>query len=420
MPHPFKLKFSLTQHTPIIHFQHDQVGATLRATEVKPKLDRFLIKNFKKNGIDYKRFISDESVDKNPPLDYKIKIKSTNIKVTEIPTRSPLFFGNMGDANREKPKKYCISKKPVIIEILCLHKELLNQINLQIPVFFAISNFGTRQNKGFGSFFISESDNSSFLNILKTEVNTFIYFKTDSFAEKLNPQQLERLFSKIGIIYSLLKTGVNFPNHPTIYNNGRKSLDSSKKGKFSLYFKSYLFQYLIQDYAKKGIKVGSEKRFIKEKFFHPKVRIDNDGSAKKYMRALLGVSGSVEFKDKERRGKIEYNGGNIERFKSPITIKIVNNHVVFIPDDENLKKIFNHQFKFDDNRNHNNVKNITTPESIDLDDLLTEFAGYFNNLKTTINDISNTNEKVPTPYSNIVTALKSIVFKKYKKTENQA
>ena len=39
----YKLEFTLKQHTPIIHFQHDQEGATLRATEVKPKLDRFII-----------------------------------------------------------------------------------------------------------------------------------------------------------------------------------------------------------------------------------------------------------------------------------------------------------------------------------------------------------------------------------------
>jgi len=39
----FKVEFTLKQHTPMIHFQADQSGATLRATELKPKLDRFLI-----------------------------------------------------------------------------------------------------------------------------------------------------------------------------------------------------------------------------------------------------------------------------------------------------------------------------------------------------------------------------------------
>jgi len=41
----YKLTFKLKQHTPIIHFQHDQHGTTLRATEIKPKLDRFLNEN---------------------------------------------------------------------------------------------------------------------------------------------------------------------------------------------------------------------------------------------------------------------------------------------------------------------------------------------------------------------------------------
>lgn len=37
------LKVTLKQHTPLIHFQHDQYGATLRASEVKPKLDKFIL-----------------------------------------------------------------------------------------------------------------------------------------------------------------------------------------------------------------------------------------------------------------------------------------------------------------------------------------------------------------------------------------
>ena len=39
------LKVTLKQHTPLIHFQHEQYGATLRASEVKPKLDISLFLN---------------------------------------------------------------------------------------------------------------------------------------------------------------------------------------------------------------------------------------------------------------------------------------------------------------------------------------------------------------------------------------
>ena len=41
-----RLIFELIQHTPIIHFQAKDMGATLRASEVKPKLDRYLMKQF--------------------------------------------------------------------------------------------------------------------------------------------------------------------------------------------------------------------------------------------------------------------------------------------------------------------------------------------------------------------------------------
>ena len=61
----YKLKFTLKQHTPIIHFQHNQHGATLRASELKPKLDKFLMKKRTIKSIDYSKHISyfPESVD---------------------------------------------------------------------------------------------------------------------------------------------------------------------------------------------------------------------------------------------------------------------------------------------------------------------------------------------------------------------
>ncbi len=52
-----KLVIKLKQHTPLIHFQHDQEGATLRASEVKPKLDRFILS---KLGEEHYDTISDD------------------------------------------------------------------------------------------------------------------------------------------------------------------------------------------------------------------------------------------------------------------------------------------------------------------------------------------------------------------------
>ena len=96
----FKLEFTLKQHTPIIHFQSDQSGATLRATELKPKLDRFLIEMFDKEKVDYSKFLIG---DQDGALDYKVKIETSRIKTERIEKvnkkgkdiNNALFFGNM-------------------------------------------------------------------------------------------------------------------------------------------------------------------------------------------------------------------------------------------------------------------------------------------------------------------------------------
>jgi hypothetical protein len=76
------LTITLKQHTPLIHFQHSQKGATLRATEVKPKLDRFVLTALG-NG-NYEAGI-EEAKNKgwligkkceHPALNYKIRIES--------------------------------------------------------------------------------------------------------------------------------------------------------------------------------------------------------------------------------------------------------------------------------------------------------------------------------------------------------
>jgi len=41
----YKVTFILKQHTLLIHFPHEQDGATLRAIEVKPKFDRFIFES---------------------------------------------------------------------------------------------------------------------------------------------------------------------------------------------------------------------------------------------------------------------------------------------------------------------------------------------------------------------------------------
>ena len=80
-----KLTIPLKQHTPLIHFHHDQEGATLRASEVKPKLDKFILMRLGHGsypaGIDEAQrngwLIGKGD---HPALDYKMRIEASNVE----------------------------------------------------------------------------------------------------------------------------------------------------------------------------------------------------------------------------------------------------------------------------------------------------------------------------------------------------
>ncbi len=112
------LSLKLFQHTPLLHFQGDQYLATLRASEVKPRLDKFIIRNeFNNDFSRCKGFLIGYN-EKNPgdleakfrngywALNYKMRISSPESEEPVAPDmrNAPMFFGNMGDENSTHPK----------------------------------------------------------------------------------------------------------------------------------------------------------------------------------------------------------------------------------------------------------------------------------------------------------------------------
>ena len=91
-------------------------------------------------------------------------------------------------------------------------------------------------------------------------------------------------------------------------------------------------------------KIGNEKKWIKEKFF--KNRIIEDGIEKKYIRGLLGITDNIEFRDKERRGKIGIKSKEIERYKSPITFEVLRNNETKIIETNYTPRFSNHILDF--------------------------------------------------------------------------
>ena len=196
----FKLEFKVKQHTPMIHFQHGQSGATLRATELKPKLDKFLKeKVWKGNFEEYKQYLIGKHDTESPEcaLDYKVNIRNNNkpeiVDITPLREGSrrresyPNYFGNQGD-NHEQYKKTSFLKDVFIIEVFSFNSSLRSIIKERFADFLMFTNFGTRQTKGFGSFYLDEADEM---------------YKTPNLPYKFHVSSLEtiRVFSQIELFY---------------------------------------------------------------------------------------------------------------------------------------------------------------------------------------------------------------------------
>jgi len=344
----FKVTFTLKQHTPIIHFQSTQNGATLRATELKPKFDKFLLKYVE--DLPYKK-----SANGHKSLEYKVRIEPNISQATTINSRESLFFGNMGEGEE---KKYKNSIKTFKIEFFTYLPELKEVINKNFEAFLANTNFGTRQSKGYGSFYI---DKHKFNKKL-------IPYKVYSFSST----NWER---DIKLLYSFLRQGINLP-----------------RPKNPFYTKPAIFAYAKSkgwQWDKKSIKESYFNHILtKQQQEHQSDILSYSTETKYLLRDLFGLSSSQEWKSYHRTiEKIDKNTdkqGNplIERFKSPITFKIVDNRVYFWVD-ETVEKILNQTFIINAGAGNNHL-NLQTPSKFDFEKFL-DFAITIN-LDTHINN----------------------------------
>ena len=194
-----RLELELKQHSPLIHFQADDVGATLRASEVKPKLDTYLMK-----CVSLK-----DSCKINPTqsqaLAYKMKIIATTSFSRAINEREyRIFYGNQA-VPAEKHKKFIFTETRIIIT--CFIDELRKAIEKHIADFFIVTNFGTMQHKGFGSFTVNENPvrkNQEIKNLLNSTYNSDIYYM-----DLPNSTHVAK-FRAIHTFYQLTKSGINF------------------------------------------------------------------------------------------------------------------------------------------------------------------------------------------------------------------
>ena len=289
-----KIEIYLKQHTPIIHFQHNQDGATLRASEVKPKLDRFLLMKLGDGnyaqGIEIARnrgWLIGKG--EHPALDYKMRIRlnidmenfhifemnvperrrNRNTNQDTIRTRYskrygrnipsltsyPLFFGNMDidyDSDNAELKRLAFA---YYLKLELTFPDKIGNTSLCafftkefICEFFLKTNFGSRQSKGFGSFYIDEDDTDWYV-----EPSTMYSFNIDAAGDHLD-DEFKNLFNSIDLFYKTLRGGVNLKD---------------RGGNTTFYFKSLAFMY-----AKDQLNALWDKRAVKEEFYNEGRRYD--------------------------------------------------------------------------------------------------------------------------------------------------
>jgi len=349
----FKIEFTLKQHTPMIHFQSEQKGATLRATELKPKLDRFLLEHVE--GIPFK-----ENANGHRSLDYKVKIEANQSEKSKYQTHIPTRDRNNPTLKEGSyfGEDKAIKSANVKVHFFAFNETIFNAIEKYFNEFIAISSFGTRNNKGFGNFTNIITDEESFKQFLLNHY-TIVSSKSDNYP-------LKRILRD----YQKLKSG------------GRNGV------------KSNLMEYFYPDirwekrWIKRMLKEKKEDWFrdLKDEYHQENDFNFNDDEKYFFARALLGLAEQNEFlvnSDREDKliVKIENidSDKTIERYPSPIIFKVFNNKIyTLIKKNEPMNtNIFNKSFKFTAyyKKNKTNIVELgtlKTPSSFDIKSFLRE------------------------------------------------
>ncbi len=369
MPNPFKLEFTLKQHTPLIHFQHDQEGATLRATELKPKLDKFLIEKYKDDVKDFIKDTNDK--DGSRSLDYKVKIELTKKRENSRPKfylfgsllknyqkdeirkigfepvdKSPYFADNEKIKNKDYQScKIGIQHDENDFELklifTSLNTKLLQIIRTNIDVFFVLNNFGSRQSKGFGSFTTINVNSPQECEkiLLSNTITTYYFIPTQNFFE---------IFKTINTENQELKSGT-------------VSMGSG----------------LVDYYLELNDEFVWDKMAIEQHFIDKKAKTQDWY----FIRALLGLSSNHAYE----KGKLSFlksidikeTTGAIERIASPIMFKVIFGRIYVFAKEIN-EEVYGKTFSFTPKQNTGVMGNLllNTPNNkskIDLDAFLNTY-----------------------------------------------
>lgn len=345
-------EYRLVQHTPLIHFQHSEPHACLRATEVKPKLDRFLIEQLEKDarfgdGRWKKWFVGDGS---QQSFDYMMRITPNSEQVertqsikngiekakdphyrARFPEIHKNYFGNMASGNdlqdtiqaiQKTFKESLFYKDGLTLTIRCFIPELLTFIDEHIRGFFMMHNFGTRQRKGFGSFTVdisTEPNAPKGFDLVRKYCPNAYYCKLD------DNVSADALLDAVWVISAFLKSG---------FNRGESN-----------YVRGFVFRYFHREenslandkaFVKQNVLLNVYNEATRGEHLHPY----GNNVRYRYVRGLLGTNENSRFcrnpRGETREDRTVHNiyihsAEGVERFPSPLLFKPIGKFVFILP-----------------------------------------------------------------------------------------
>jgi hypothetical protein len=303
--HKGRVTQNLKQHSPYINFQGNKEGSGLRATELVPKINKY-IKGLKAedNGLYSEYGIEIEKIKKSKNNLYKINIKN---KVEFQEDREGIAY--FGDYD-------LYTYQTIDVEIFSYNEKIRNLVIKALREVLVYENFGLRQSKGFGSFTIDKMKKTEFERILL--------------------KKYEVIYKKVRHKKIIKKRAIDIINDDYTYIKGKNS-----------------------SILRKFFDTTSEKTVIKN-VIEEKEEVDG-----KYINALLGLADSytyVDNKDSDVKVDIKDSDGEIERFQSPLKFKIFDDNI-YIVCDEIPQVLLNRKFNF--NLNNRDIP-IYTPEKFDI------------------------------------------------------
>jgi hypothetical protein len=359
----------------MIHFQHYEPGATIRGSELKPKLDRFLIESL---GSSAGAFREEHpgwfSGPDHPSLNYKVQLRGLGA-CTVLGRRAngrdldinKSFFGNQGSPDDDEHYRRTVHHPAgVELVITCFEPDLWQAMRPKIQPFFWTHNFGTRQSKGFGSFTVrsidgtpAKGDPARFLD------HRFGALDLPAFELTLPSDKQDSLSGSaatplewIRITYGLMKSGFNL---------------ADRQGNTVDYYKGFALMYLDR-YA-------NDKAFVKANLLPGGQPLTREP---RFIRALLGTSDQVQWRNQGKTIKYTHVPDSereaIARVPSPVLFSVTEGDRVFLLPRPIPQALPGAKYEVSATPGHLQKKTIRVPAESEFafKDFLTAFAERFN------------------------------------------